>query len=347
MAGVYGGLGVSELKSNNIGTKSIAELQDKILDRYDARVPRPDAFAKKVLVFFAVAGSVSSLLAIFLLIFPQVLEDILYFVHSEELEAPTLSAIEYYLILLSLFSLIWAIYRTQSTPRRVSEDVYFAHQASHIVRDFCSLVLVLNDDERVIAKEKAIKSILNSCEKAFTLAARRKCSVSIKILNEDDTVITRFTSDEVAYSVETQEPSHCLEYSSIREIIGDDSRNYLCNNVWFSFRNGKYEHPALEPYAVQGPFLSLTRMFLEYLWPPSRPISFRSTLVIPLRYVSGFPSTASEVYSPYTYLGFLCVDSKARRAFRPSIITEVGALYADAISSIFLIEKATASGAQK
>jgi hypothetical protein len=192
-----------------------------------------------------------------------------------------------------------------------------------------------NKEEKVA--HEAINNILHAAEKAFELVTKRKCSAIVKtVAAANGTVYVSHTSDTTSYPTEAQTDDHFSEYSSIVNITRDDSRYYICNDVWMSFRNGQYSHPKLKDLVERGIVRQLVRLVSEYVSPPRNPIAFRSTLVVPIRYIhSGSTGTFLDS-SPYKYVGFLCIDSKSRRSFKSRVISEIGALYADAICSIFL-----------
>lgn len=315
---------------------SNAALQEKILQRYSEQIPKPFGWGRRLGIFVGIIGSIASILGLGLLLSPSSLNFLMTLIHGEQsgLEAP-LAVSEYYLVFLSFSAISWAIYRTQSTPRRLSEEVYYTHQAMHVIRDYVSSAV--NDSEEVIeaSQSDAIQILLNSCEKAFTLITRRKCVASIKIMCGESSVITRYTSDDTAYPIGAQGARELSSFSSLSDIVNSDSRFYICNDVWMGFRNGNYWHPDLVGLEVQGVLRSGAQLVWEMVFPRRKPLYFRSTLVVPIRNVSVEGIGGLTEHSPYFYWGFLCIDSRSRRSFRARLITEVGAQYADALAVVF------------
>lgn len=271
-------------------------------------------------------------MGIFLVIWPESLEAVRtrLGIQGEFLFDPN-GPKDFFLIAITFSSIVWAIYRTSSTPTRASEEVYFSHEAIHTARDYVSAGKTSVPDER-----KAVIAILQAAEKAFTLVTKRKCSATIKSVSDGNRVIVSHTSDAADNPTLAQDGDDISSYSSIASITRDDSRFYICNDVWMAFRNGNYEHPRLKDHHERGVWRQLYRLIFEYFFPPRGPIGFRSTLVIPIRFIANNFSGNVTERSPYVYLGFLCIDSKSRRAFKSRVITEIGALYADAICTVFL-----------
>lgn len=315
----------------------------QIVDRYESHLPRRSSTGTFLLLTLSVVSGVCTVLSFPLLLNPEWLTRLQSWFGSWLGHGAATAAVsetrfqDVYLVLLSVLSISWALYRTVSTPRRASEEAYFSHLAIHVARDFVALKEPTDLDET-----NAINRILHTAEKSFTFITKRKCVASIKWVMADGNVQVKFTSDTVIYPLGAQRAHPMASFSSIADITSEDKRFYMCNDVWMDFRNGRYEHPLLAPHKEKGAIRLLWSILREYLHPPAEPLHFRSTLVVPIRHYVGLRTDMTDdklPSSPYFYFGFLCIDCKSRKPFKPRVITEIAATYADAICTVFIAKR--------
>lgn len=326
-------------------TEPLTGVQSSIVERYGKDLPKRHKFSD---LFWSVVhglAAICGIIAFPVAIFPELNVPIRGWLGLPPATDPSIVASfqDMYLVALSIMAIAWALYRTVSTPRRASEEAYFSHLATHIVRDF-----VAQDTKNLNDADKALEDLLHTTEKAFTFVTKRKCVASIKSKIDNEVKVTH-TSDTVIYPVERQQRHPIRAYSSIAYITDGDRRYFMCGDVWMDFRRQKYDHPQLAEYKEQETFAQLWAMFKEYFRPPRGVIGFRSTLVVPIRMLRReIPATSDDgtPQSPYFYLGFLCIDSTSRHAFKPRVITEIAATYADAICLVFIEKKKLTANAK-
>lgn len=307
------------------------DLQKKLVEAYSKSLPKPRARSQIAMGTVTFLGSLGSILGLVFLISPDLLIFVTTLLHIDiPGEQPPFDFKDYYLVFLSVVAITWAVYRTASTPAKTSDTAYYIHRTVHQLRDFLVGEKCNKKDARDL-----IESVLASAEASFDIMARKKCAISIKIRSGDNLTV-KFTSDGAMYPLDNQKAYPTASFSSISSIINSDARSYISNNVWVDFRNGRYTHPLIEDRKVGSIVQSLILMIKESIRPPLSPLGFRSTLVIPIRYIDNELKGSYSEKSPYRYLGFLCIDCRSRGVFRSHVIAETGAIYADILCAIML-----------
>ena len=316
--------------------EQLYSVPSRIVERYFEDLPKRHMLGERIWSTIHSVAAIFGIVTFPFAVFPELSGPLRGWLGLPPVTDPSIIASfqDKYLVLLSVMAIAWALYRTVSTPRRASEEAYFSHLAMHTVRDF--LAHTPRDPKDV---DETLHRLLHTTEKAFTFVTKRKCVASIKSQTVDRQVKVTHTSDTVVYSVNAEQSYPRNAFSSIAYITDDDRRYFMSNDVWMDFRRQKYDHPKLSAHKETETFAQLRAMIKEYLRPPRGVIGFRSTLVVPIRaWRSGATSSSEDgtPHSPYLYFGFLCIDSTSRNAFKPRVITEIAATYADAMCVVFL-----------
>lgn len=234
---------------------------------------------------------------------------------------PYAQAIYGWCLIFIVLSLIVFIYiRERGAQYYLSEYIFYSHYMNHIVRDFVA-------DDAVAAPKELLIKILSAVAESFSVSSGRKCHASIKIYNKKNNEIKYYAYDN-SYQIKNGEKDSypASDFQSIVSILNvDNPRYYLSNNIVRDFYQRKYMHPLLKDFKpeYQHHFSGLENTFCV---PKNWPLPFRSTLVVPIRFV---PETNS--LDDYIYYGFLCVDSVSRNLFDKRYHPEMAAAAADLI----------------
>lgn len=237
-------------------------------------------------------------------------------------------------LLLVIFLFTYHFIRELSNEHRHAQAVIYLHYINHVYRDFHGE----QPRPRLDDAKSFIEDVLNQISSCFTLVTGKACRVCLKELRSDLTLTTPFRCSR---SQKTQpandEQQHRLDqntdFYNLWHAIEGCIRFYYSNDLPYDYRIRKYENSSFEK---QG--LPKVRSVLGFSWISYWPLPYRSTLVLPIRYLKSFkpPPVGSTKPTPgWNFWGFLCVDCNSRRVFHDRLSPELGLAFADLLWVVF------------
>ena len=237
-----------------------------------------------------------------------------------------------FLSFLVVLLILHAILVEKRKLHRYAQIVFHSHFAQHLVRDsLCSLAL-----SKDVNLEKTTEKILDAIANSFSITSGKACRASIVELNDKFELTVAARDSMSSIKATKRNKQHLLEdntdFRNLWYSINGCSRFYLNNNIvksWIShdYHNSCFaEHGEPKIKSVFGfPFVKK--------WP----LSYRSALILPIRYVSEFtPPKDTQTLSPHwDYYGFLCIDSISTNSFDERYSPELGGLFADMLYTYF------------
>lgn len=231
-----------------------------------------------------------------------------------------------FLSVLVLFLLIHIILIEKRKLHRYAQAVFYTHFTQHIVRD--SLSELQNNDKDEI--EKNIEKVLDAIANYFSIISGKKCRATLIELDSNFELNVAARDSMSQIKAKTRTKKHKLDkntdFANLWYSLNGCSRFYLNNNIPKSWLAHKYKNSSFEEDGEPDvlPFLGLN---IIKKWP----LSYRSALVLPIRYVSEFtPPTGIDILVPqWDYWGFLCVDCISTNSFDERYSPELGATFAD------------------
>lgn len=226
--------------------------------------------------------------------------------------------------------------------RAYAHAVAYLHQAVHHVRDSIARKDMENDKWNPAETRELLRFILDrlticcstvvgarcrACIKGFHEPGELSANVKELIDNSHVRVVCRDSVTEEEWHALRSKPSEAepVRYNSpYRELLSDPARgSWLAGDMPKMHAQGLFETTSREKYAVIG----------GRGWS----LPYRSGIVWPIR-VAGSLSSADGIDNfGHNVVGFLCVDSMKKNAFRPYVDTEIGALIADLIFILFVL----------
>ncbi len=242
--------------------------------------------------------------------------------------------------LLLVAAIAFIAHRELKGRHRYAQAVAHFHYAAHITkRALCSGSVDLIN--------KTVKDLLNSCAEIFSVVTGTVCCVNVKRLKPGDQgvlEIDEILEDDIAAmgrygvnraftgAIEDYNFARTESYSSIMSLLrGRAVRYYISNNIRADFIKDKYRHPILLDPTTFEPIEGLASTpYGEW------PLTFRSTLVVPLRITRG---------RYYDWVGFLCVDSGSRGVFDSRFAPFLAGAFAELIFLLFRHSRMVGGGA--
>jgi hypothetical protein len=237
-----------------------------------------------------------------------------------------------FLSLLVILLIIHALLVEKRKLHRYAQTVFYSHFAQHVVRDFLADLV----EFRTINMEKTTEKILDAIANCFSITSGKMCRASIVEINAkfELSVVARDSMSSI--KTVKRNKLHLLEENSdFRNLwysINGCSRYYLNNNIVKSWINHNYHNSCFEEYGDPE-----IKSILGFAFITKWPLSYKSALVLPIRYVSEFlPPKDIETTSPHwDYYGFLCIDSISKNSFDDRYSPELGGAFADLLYSYF------------
>lgn len=244
-----------------------------------------------------------------------------------------------YIVVLAILMLSYILLQEKKKLHRYAQSTFFVHYVNHVVRD----VLTLQRRDMSISIDTPILSsyFLDPIRTSFSIVTGKHCRVCIKELKPDQTIITiaRDTmSDKIGNTDRNGDIVHLLTENTDFENLwywrNGSSRYFLCADLPSLYRDNAYKNSSFKE--VGQPVVE--NMFLGGKVVKNWKLPYKSTLVIPIRYISDKAITAStgaERENAQHYWGFLCIDCHSRGIFDSTFCPELGASFADALYTLF------------
>ncbi|MFO0794136.1 MAG: hypothetical protein U0586_08720 [Candidatus Brocadiaceae bacterium] len=250
------------------------------------------------------------------------------------------------LILILLFALLGLLATQEyrySRKAKYAEALFFIHSIVHRLRDnFHTLNKISNssEDAESILKRKVFEEaekVITSFANAFNLITGTRCRACIKLINNAEpskkySELSKEEKERVLY-VETWVRDIDTKLLETKE----EPMHWLCGNTDFSelfsaknptINNSFFENnlPKRRNY--------LNTSFELYTEPNGRwKLPYKSTIVWPIRKITSdqYDREEGQFTEKQDILGYLCIDSKARKIFNKSYDVNFGAIVADSI----------------
>ncbi len=241
----------------------------------------------------------------------------------------------FYLIIILTSCMFYIISQERKKLNRYSDAVLFIHYVNHVVRDVLKRA---KNGETGFSRETLTSYFLNQIAECFSITTGKKCRACLKELNSELNLktIARDTMGEQTLKTNDTGAVHKLsentDFESIWRLSTGRARYFLCNNLQNLFlseyKNSTFNHLREQPHVKSFWFITfVTNWKLPY----------KSTLVIPIRYVSDTanPDERENLHLHQHYWGFLCIDCKSKNVFNEIYSPELGAAFADSLYVLF------------
>lgn len=215
---------------------------------------------------------------------------------------------------------------------RYAQTLFHSHFAQHLVRDSLSELGASKNP----SLEKTTEKILDAISNCFSITSGKTCRASIVELSEtfELKVVARDSMSSIKV-IPRNKPHNLEDNTDFRNLwysINGCSRYYLNNNIIRSWIKHEYCNSCFTEYGDPE-----IKSFAGFTFVKKWPLSYKSALILPIRYVSEFtpPKDAETLVPHWDYYGFLCIDSISRNSFDERYSPELGGIYADMLYTYF------------
>lgn len=298
--------------------------------KYEDQLPKLTRFTWENML--SAAGSVASLAGIYLAVskWEALTDDDRYFYGIT------------YLFALVCALLAFILVRESKKRHRFAQAIYHIHFVNHTIRDYLAGVQIGRHE----ALSTVLNEIVNAISAGFSIVEGRQCRCSIKeISREPRPQLVTKARDAISRvsSVNTQQYDHFLDantdFLSLWNGAEGNVRFFRGVNLKRMWRRGEYSNSSFQAYG-EPKRIDVLGYGVVTNWN----LPYNSTMVWPIRYIpdhSYWPpargSTNKELgpLERPDFWGFLCVDADTSRAFGSQQAWELGALFADALYTLF------------
>ena len=261
----------------------------------------------------------------------------------------------YYLVTISLLIIGYHVYQVRTKDDRLKSGIIYAHYVSHLIRDYLAdLDTDKSKSAATVTKElnELIANILESVSECFSVVTGRKCRVTMKGMctndtpNSNDYIIWDIRRDKMSKgNYDKKLKGNNLNPKTIKHYLADNTdfrslldsehqcaRYFLCNDLESRWLMGDYDNSSFDIYG-KPKTINLSGRRSQLIW---WPLPYKSTIVLPVRYVPNDMRLSAQGSNLPTYLGFLCIDSKSKNIFDTVYHPELGGMFAD---SLYIIIK--------
>lgn len=282
------------------------------LTKFESQLPKPEKLSfDRLFGYIAGSASIAGLVGAIFVVKDQ---SVLSYVYIG------------FLSLLVLLLLLHAVLVERRKLHRYAQTVFFTHFAQHLVRDSLAELQKNGKDEI----KKNIEKILDTIANCFTITSGKKCRATLIEMdsNFELKVAARDSMSNIKAMPRTK--THKLDantdFANLWYSINGCSRYYLNNDIPESWLAHKYNNSSFQE-GCDFDVKNLLGLKIIKKWP----LSYRSAIVLPIRYVSEFtPPIEPGILLPHwDYWGFLCVDSISTKAFDERYSPELCAVFAD------------------
>lgn len=254
-----------------------------------------------------------------------------------------------FLSVLVILLIVHAILVEKRKLHRYAQTVFHSHFAQHVVRDSLSEMEVTEDTDLKITTEKVLDAIAN----CFSITCGKTCRASIvELSSEFELTVAARDSMSSVRAVPRRNKHYLDDNTDFRNLwysINGCSRYYLNNNIVKSWLERAYNNSCFSEYEEPD-----IKSFFGFNYVKKWPLSYKSALILPIRYVSKFrpPMSKDASVTHWDYYGFLCIDSISTGSFDERYSPELGAIFADMLytylnMSSFILDTMTKPNAVK
>lgn len=237
-----------------------------------------------------------------------------------------------FLSFLVVLLILHAILVEKRKLHRYAQVVFHLHFAQHLVRDSVSSLSASKN----VNLEKTTEKILDAIANCFSITSGKACRASIVNLNEKFELNVEARDSMSAIKAIPRNKKHLLadntDFRNLWYSINGCSRFYLNNNIVKSWIGHEYRNSCFAEHG-EPEVKSLFGFTFVKKWP----LSYRSALILPIRFVSEFapPKDAETLPPHWDYYGFLCIDSISKNSFDERYSPELGSVFADMLYTYF------------
>ena len=303
------------------------------ITQYQNQLPKPEKRALFLLV--SAGGSIASIIALIALVFASE--------NNPAMPSQGLVAI-WFLIALVIVLFGYICWSESWKIRNYSQSIYFIHYINHLIRDELSAMRCGDRHDL----EAATQKILDEIASCFSVLKGRVFEVSLKgiEINPDEKCKENLliakdacrSGPRRSYD-KGHEVKRNTAFRDLYYFKNGCSRYYLCNDLLKEYQEGKYDNTSFEIESIGRPE---TSSFLGFNRIKKWPLTYKSCLVLPVRYISQFRPPGdeqSEKPPHWDFWGFLCINCESRNVFLKNIDPELAGAIADAIYTFFTQEQ--------
>lgn len=299
--------------STQLGSSDLRKL-------FDDQLPKPRRVSFSFI--FGLTGSLCSVLGLLasLIFFDQELASIIYTI---------------YLIAFVSVLIAYIVLKELSKEHRYSQTVYYIHYVNHILRDYFGDIT----DEKSTEIGVLTSEILTAIANCFSIITGRICRALLVELKPDKSLVTIarcLRSKRINQRSEKNAPQlkGNTRFYNLWYALEGCTRFYHCNNLPKAWKLRKYDDSLFAEYGSPEP-----RQFLNISWVTEWHLSYKSIIVLPIRFLKKFvpPQENGEDPQPeWKFWGFLQIDCNSRGVFDSKLATELGLAFADLFYTFFI-----------
>jgi len=243
----------------------------------------------------------------------------------------------FYLVALVTIVLTHSIIRERQKRHRYAEAILYLHYVNHRIRDCLEHVRI----ETTVSQldiNRLSSEILDAIKACFQLVTGKNCRTCLKSLDNNQIIETE-CRDSVSNNIRDnraegeQTPNHLEKNTAFKDLwygVKGASRYFLCNNLTALYRKGNYKNSSFDEvgYPEMLPLPLGAKVVTNWS------LSYKSTLVVPIRYIAKFDYLEGGEASQQLW-GFLCIDSKSRWVFDKTYCPELAGAFADALFILY------------
>lgn len=302
----------------------------KFRAKYKDQLPRHSKITwERVINFF---GSSASVIALYLFFStgPDLTSDQKYIVGLS------------YLFFIILILLTYILFKETSKRHRYAQAVYHIHFVNHTIRDYLADLKLGKE----VQLSTTLEDIVDAISFCFSIIEGRRCRCSIKeVKSGNRPIIQTAARDSLSKtsSRDTGKYTHYIDentdFSNLWNGTNGNVRYFRGVKLKDMWDNGDYENSSFKAYNSPK-----RNRILIFSWVSEWNLPYNCTMVWPIRYIpdysfwppdGGASNTQDDASKKPHIWGYLCVDTDKSKAFGSQNAAELGALFADALYTLF------------
>lgn len=250
-----------------------------------------------------------------------------------------------FLVALVLIVLIHSYLKDKRKLHRYSEAVFFTHHVNHLVKEYINRIHKKKKDDF----EEILQEIVDSIAQCFSILTGKRCRCCIKEIGEKaehriKTCRRDAISSKRSYTQKDPEMNFIENNTDFRKLwYAEDNceRYYINNNLIQEWKWNRYQNSTFQTKGYPKP-----KQILGLNYSIDWPLDYKSTLVLPIRFLFDFSPpeyktdegktrTSFENNDNWDFWGFLCIDSNSRDVFDDQYAPDLGLTFADVLQIFF------------